>query len=493
MSLFHSRQQYNKITQSFASIFDIKLSTVRHKVSLDEGYKNSNAHLSKLKDEVPLSSDKTIKETFDVDALSHEFLSETISFEINTKDENNTPVVTTINAPRAIKYIFDGHMFTSQYWLTKPVFHFDLSGDFETESTEDYSDASISYHFLRMDYSFDENAMESRYCFSLALIQQIVNNTFILTDTKLLIENPKILFELIDSGSMAQYNAICQNHDLVMYLTDNGEIARLGLAYITLLNNLSNEEVYDFNSDAHYLNEYIGHTCYLNPKHTIASAEQALITLATPPLHSLTTIDDQCHENSVVCHLLECMFPLANEPMGDSPFLELLTSIDENLDTKDYVLSEREFAFMKHASFGVQHLCRQIIEEQGNEHAVCDLLACLSYYRFLDLDFPEFQLLLRAIPNNDLYFNAQSLEEYDWENTTLATWLVCSKLNSDLSNDVAKNIIELLFKTANEETLNQAININLIEFIDYVDDDSISTVKDLLTFALQSFGRRTVG
>jgi DNA gyrase/topoisomerase IV subunit B len=45
MSKYNSKEQLNKITQSFSKIFDIKLSKVRHKVSLDEGFKSYEAHL----------------------------------------------------------------------------------------------------------------------------------------------------------------------------------------------------------------------------------------------------------------------------------------------------------------------------------------------------------------------------------------------------------------------------------------------------------------
>lgn len=48
MSNYSSVEQFKKITQSFSKIFDIKLNNVRHKVSIEEGYKNTNAFIASL-------------------------------------------------------------------------------------------------------------------------------------------------------------------------------------------------------------------------------------------------------------------------------------------------------------------------------------------------------------------------------------------------------------------------------------------------------------
>ena len=48
MSNYTTDLQLNKITQSISKIFDIKLSKVRHKVALEEGYKTHEAHIASL-------------------------------------------------------------------------------------------------------------------------------------------------------------------------------------------------------------------------------------------------------------------------------------------------------------------------------------------------------------------------------------------------------------------------------------------------------------
>jgi DNA gyrase/topoisomerase IV subunit B len=51
MSNYKTKEQLNKITQSFSQIFDIKLSKVRHKIALKEGYTCHEAHLASLQNE----------------------------------------------------------------------------------------------------------------------------------------------------------------------------------------------------------------------------------------------------------------------------------------------------------------------------------------------------------------------------------------------------------------------------------------------------------
>lgn len=52
MSKYTSKEQLNHITQSISKMFDIKLSNVRHKVSLHEGYKCHEAHIASLPSDV---------------------------------------------------------------------------------------------------------------------------------------------------------------------------------------------------------------------------------------------------------------------------------------------------------------------------------------------------------------------------------------------------------------------------------------------------------
>jgi hypothetical protein len=49
MSKYVTQENLKEITKSISEIFNIKLHRVRHKIAINEGFKNHEAHIKKIK------------------------------------------------------------------------------------------------------------------------------------------------------------------------------------------------------------------------------------------------------------------------------------------------------------------------------------------------------------------------------------------------------------------------------------------------------------
>ena len=377
MSNYNTRQQYNKITQSISTIYDIKLSKVRHDVAVYEGFKSSNALLSRLKDDSVLEiPQEPAQPTIDVDSLSENFLNEKIHFEICKYDSNNTLILISFYAPRAIKLILDGHLFKTSKWLSKKVYHMDMSiSDWSNvEGTKINLDNQSTYKTINCDLYFENENIQHRYEFSLGLIQQLIKAEFIIEDEDLLIQNIDLVKELILGGSIHQYNFICKSDAIIYALKNSGNLYTLGEKYIDILREISDIDVVDYKNDYQYINAFFNDRMGFGKIFNGESSRRKLVDLETPPIDSFSkSLNEDCIEDSIVSELLEGHFPLVDSLFESNPINSLCDNIHKNLGNKDYIMSAYEVSFMRHASFAVKYICRELLRSSDKDCLFIDL------------------------------------------------------------------------------------------------------------------------
>jgi hypothetical protein len=483
MSTFNSRQQYNKITQLFSKLFDVKLNKVRHKISIEEGFKNSNSLLSSLP-EANTIEDSSIEITLDVDSLNDEYLNEIISFEVYKNNTKNELVILQVEAPRAIKFIFDGFVFKSNEWLTKTIY---LEVDFLVERYDDEKLTDVQT--INMDF----NSLKWHdYKCSLALVQQLLNHKILYTDTTFLLDNINgITLELISGGTLKQYNSICKNEIIINSLKSINKIEALGFRYFFQLGLFSN--YYDMElSDPEFIHVFIMNDCSFINKYNSISATNELINFELPPMESLTkSVEEFTRERNITTELLEGYFPIIGSNIIDSPFKHLLNSLYENINEPNYVPSIEEYAFIKHANFAFKYLCKSILSKTDGKYSFEDLCSCLTYLKYLDLDFPEFQqIMLLTVSSSERFKEMSQGYSFVIPETSVATLVTIKTLISLINDDNNdKNKLDSLFKSLEDNVLNSKVNMteNYSENFFKEEISSLAktkTIKELLSTSL---------
>ena len=484
MTKFNTRQQYNAITKLISDIFDIKLEKVRHKVSQKEGFKNSNSHLAILPEEES-KSETASNQLFNPEELDEKYLLETVTFEIYKVFKNKKVSTLEITAPRCVKLMYEGLIFTSDYWLSKKIYvSFD---DYVRRSDDFYIDG------WNIIYSMDENDVDEDFkgdiqSYHLGFVQNVVNKDAIVKSEKLLMSDKKLMTDLICGGSIEQFNYLCRNN-----FHKSEYNFYLGKKYLNIINMFLNQEQDECeDSELFYLihNENIDY----NQEKAISS----LLTLEVPDLEVLTSeLDKYCIEGCLVSHLLEGAFPVAGDSLVDTPFSDLANSIFQKNSLKDSILTNEEAAFMRHVNLGVKYLAKLICHDTEREFAVVDFVNCLNNCcQFLDMENQLITNALLKVPNSN-NINLDTLngnDEYKWENLPVIYWLVSNVVLSgllDSKKDKKEDLdINLLFKNLNQELLDYEIKQHYLHdsydiFNEYPEFNSTKTIREMLVFYLK--------
>lgn len=500
MSVFQSREQLNTITKLISNTFDIKLHKVQHKLALAEGYKNVNAQALKLSKEPNITPLKK-QSKLNIDEFSDEFLSEIINFEIFKTNLNGELIFIDVVAPRAIKFIFEGHYFTSEKWLTKSLFSLNYENEYEFEMNSPITVKDSDPHTLSCNlyFNFDEKANKEnyRYHHSIAFIQSAIQSDFIIDDVDLLVNNPFIFEHLLNGSNIEQFNFFCNNKKIMNILTEKQK-EKLYIRYINIIDFISQTPIYDFNNDQEFLYLLLNNEYFINGGIDDKKRDFIFKTLNHPPSNFfMPSINKNCIENSFVYHMIEGYFPIVDTLIDMKyTFNHTVTNAKQAVDEFDryYSLNEIEANFFKHVSFALDFSINETLSEDNEdiaEFCVMDFIESLKYINYLSIDKESLNRILPFLPKNEVF--SHSIEFYetngndnDWHGLPVIAAFFFNILDTDTpiseQKDKIKYYATIFFNILDNEILDTPIDLNSIQLEgDFTPLKEASTVRQMIS------------
>ncbi|MBE8233296.1 MAG: hypothetical protein HAW67_06125 [Endozoicomonadaceae bacterium] len=510
MTLFNTRDQFNQITQLFSKTFDMTLNKVRHKIALSEGFKSQHALISKLPDTLIQSQPVSSIKSLNLDAMSEGFLCEEIEFEIfrpSSELVDNTDICLTVIAPRAVKFIFEGHVFTTSPWLSKPLSCAEL--------IEKEFDLLNNTEGKGLAFSFDSKYSDS---INLAVLQNIVNPTHCITNESFLADHMDVTISLLNNGSYEQYATICKNERVVTELSTLGQLPALGFSYHLNLLLLTPPENFNDDNEQHFeeinpIANYLMFECNYRRYYSEDDMITAFKKLPPPPSPylKLKTGEElsqfeprQCmastYDNDVITvnYLLDYYFCVLDSDDELNPLLTVSNSVKSKIFNGDEALTQTEFMFMKHVSFLVNTLHHLILTGNGNIFSFSHLLELMGNLEYLELDFQQIDDVMLKIPtdkDHNHYLLDIGVAGNTWLNMPSAAWIVIHQItgllqqttNAKRKDDINFSLkqLNLLFNFFNERILSHKIEICSDTFTGTLSPlTKAATIRELLVITI---------
>lgn len=490
MSVFESRQQLNAVSKLVSKTFDIKLEKVKHKLSLQEGFKNVNALASTLPDLAPTKESTTEKPLKTLDHFGEDFLMAEVECEFINYDKNNQPTLIHLCAPRAIKMMFEGYVFTSEKWLTRWACHLDYLEEWEDPISFLNYDGNTTRQ-INLSFSIDDEKLEEeyRYIFHIGTLQAMINKEYAITDLNILKSNPSLLSELLCVYNIPQYNFIVDNHKAFKF--NKSKKTNLIECYLGILNchfNSFDDYDNDFEAIFYLINVEGAKISYSNFEEKV----NTLKSIKTPPfMFYEKSIDSNCCEESIVTTLIEGFFSITGEQFTDTDFSPIIKNID--VLNKNQTFTVEDESFFNHVSFCANIMSKQLIDQTPSEYLSIDFPYIIEISRCLDIDETYFNKAMLTVPKNDIlehycdcvdekYKDSDYSFYKNWHNLPFVVWLLTTKIGNDADYSELKLFAELLFENLNEETLNTSISLDIFVFPEYFEElYSVKNIRDLLT------------
>ncbi len=492
MSVFQSREQLNTITKLISNTFDIKLHKVQHKLAVAEGYKNVNAQAVKVSNEsniIPVKKEPKLN----LDDFSDEFLSEIINFEIFKTNLNGELIFINVIAPRAVKFIFEGHYFTSEKWLTKSLFSLDYNNDYEFEFENNSStivkNADTKSFSYNLYFHFDKrsNAEQYRYHHSIAFIQSAIQSNFVIDDIDLLLNNPFIFEQLLEGSNIEQFNFFCNNKTIMNNLTESQK-RKLYVRYINIIQFITKTPIYDFNNDQEFLYLTLNDECCVNGEIDNEKRDFIFKTLSHPPSDFfIPNLNENCEGNNFLSHMIEGYFPIVDCLIDlEHTFKHTITNAEKALNKLDryYSMTEIEANFFKHVSFALEFSINETLSEDNTniyEFCIMDLIESLRYIKYLSIDKKTMNRILPFLPKNEVFSHSIDLyKENDWHGLPVIAAFFFSILDINEPISEQKNEIKyystIFFNVLDNEILDLPIDLTSLQL-----DGDFSPLKEAKT------------
>ncbi|CAH7398727.1 hypothetical protein VCHA53O466_50118 [Vibrio chagasii] len=237
MTPFNSIQQYNEISKLVAKTYKSNLGKTRHKLSIEAGYKNDNAHVAAIKateqETTLVRPTKVLIESLgshDLDAFE-----EFTWFSQLPSINHQSPV--NFTAPIYLKLFFDGFSTECKENLLERIY---VSDKGEDDGLAFFLAGENEFFEHPDNYEFDYGV------YFVATILQRIDPHNIIEDKELLLAHPDLALELLNVGSLYQYNFFARNPELVKKLGLESEVAVKYFNYLFLFSTVESFISYDF-------------------------------------------------------------------------------------------------------------------------------------------------------------------------------------------------------------------------------------------------------
>ncbi|MDK9789991.1 hypothetical protein [Vibrio sp. D431a] len=249
MTVFSSTADLNAVSKLVSSIYRSNLSTVRHKIAVESGYKNDNAHVNAIK-KANLKDSLPKKELLNGDRIPLSLLSKDSNMDWVPPHGIKTygDAYYNLSCPIGIKLVFDGYEFTDERLLTS------LWKISESDEDTDYSDFYTYEQFSIEPCAGDVDDFD---VFFFATLCQRIDPYRFIDDLDFLENNPELTKDLIQKGSLPQYNFLTEHPSLIEKLGLQELMAKRYYDYIRLftyeeIGSLCDFPILHLSSDAVY-------------------------------------------------------------------------------------------------------------------------------------------------------------------------------------------------------------------------------------------------
>ncbi|MDK9789990.1 hypothetical protein [Vibrio sp. D431a] len=482
--MFTSKRQYKTLTSLISRAFDTKLEKTRHKIAKEAGFKNANAFEATIPEVV--SATEKAELMVCVDDLGMKYLLSETEYEHTLSIEGNIPTVYRITCNRVVSLILQGFTVNSEALLTQKM----TLGDFE--ATDYYENFESKKIFILSSSDFESYGMKMYF----ATFMQRVKPENIITDLEFLERNPDLVRDLLESGSLYQYNFLCENSGLIESLGLQDSLVNRYLDQISLL---CDDDI----SDWHLCCEMTD----LLPSYSEVVAwrlesdrQKALSLLKTPPVEfvaSLSVLSGNIPNTAFISKLLSKNLVLNTASEEINSWLESCKVY--RLDNKNsYVRTELEEAVIRHGAFGVDVVALCISERLRFSDTVDFYLNFIETLSNLDISldsefvkealstFPE-----ESIFNNGVIGSFRGVEKhsdmYMYNQSLLANgvlWLAYSAVQDEYPH-ICKELVQKVFSALPSELLAEPVNFK-VHLSDPWGFAEQSTVQDILKLALKN-------
>ncbi len=455
-----TRSDYLSLTSLVSKAFSTKLGKTRHRIAQYAGFKNSSALESTLNKSVPV----------DVNSL---IILEEYDFNLCTSNQNfsyvhinnsGKLVIHSGIAPLYVQIILQGatastaRLLTERFWIQSCFESYDENGN----------ETKVMYQIFSIQEGITPKAGEGR-SFYLATLLQRVKPSSIVTNQDILMAEPALAGELIEHGSIEQYNWFLTQPQLVNSLGLSGDIS---LRYKKLIDSTGMSEVIDqFNYFGLGFNE-------------IYLPEEILCNVNAPPLYFRDNLPKCAKQEPFYAAFYPYMLMFIIGDGGYNNFDRDVAAIYLKAHKKEQALTDFENAFIGHCKFCLECLSEELIDglHQNNSELLSDVLNVLSTAPVLT-DSISIMKLLSWIPSNGIYEHSHFMrgvgvlkkpsEFNNWFNAPIIAHLtydivqIIIEGSSDKSlNKNLKAQAQHIFSSLPDELLDLPFDIS-----EYVDDD----------------------